>query len=103
MTIITRENAPLIQSLLSSVARDKPKVGSTVRVRLGKHVGKVGTVDKHIRSRFENPYRYGSEMSHHMTDARGRHGYAILIKPEDGAPFWTKADNVIVCCTETWH
>lgn len=103
MTVITRENAPIIQSLLTMVNLDKPEVGCTIKVLTGKHKGKLGIVQKHIRSRFENPYRYGNEMSHHMTDARGREGYCILIKQGDGGTFWTKANNVIVCCTKEWY
>lgn len=101
MTLITSENAPILQRLFNEVAKDKPCIGRVVRVTRGKHAKKVGIVEKHIRSRFENPYRYGSEMSHHMIDARGRYGFAILVHPEDGTPFWTAADNVMVCCPET--
>lgn len=98
MALLTRENAPLIQSLLTEVSLDKPGVGRVVRVLTGKYSKQVGTVEKHIVSRFERPFRYGNEMSHCMTQARARYGYAILVRPENGAAFWTKADNVMVCC-----
>lgn len=102
MTCITRENALILQSLFRSVNKDKPDVGCTVKVLNGKHIGKIGVVQKHMRSRFENPYRYGNEMSHHMTDVRGRNGYTILIKQENNVTFWIKADNVMVCCRKEW-
>lgn len=102
MTALTRENAPAIQSLLQMVNKDKPDVDCMVRVLRGKHAGKVGTVRKHVRSRFENPYRYANEMMAHMIDARGRYGFAILVATDAGATFWTKADYVMVCCTKEW-
>lgn len=101
MTVITRENAPVLQSLFNSVAVDKPRVGCTVRVTSGKHKGKIGVVEKHILSQYEHAFRYGSDMSHMMTQARGRYGYAIKIKSGDSS-FWVKADNVMVCYELTW-
>lgn len=77
--MITAENAPVIQSLLQSLNMEKPNEGQTVKVLTGKHTGKTGLVKRHMRSRFENPYRYGSEMQHHMTDARGRYGFVVLV------------------------
>lgn len=102
MPLITQENAPILQSLFTSVSKDRPEVGCTVRVlRSRKHQGKIGTVRKHARSRFVNPYRYGNDLSHCMIDARGRYGFVILIAPQDGgAEFWLDADNVMVCCTK---
>ncbi len=102
MSVLTQENAPVIQSLLNSVAMDKPRIGCTVKILTGKHAGKIGIVEKHIVSRFERAFRYGNEMSHYMAQARGRYGYAILVQPEDAPTFWTKADNVMVCCNVEW-
>lgn len=101
--MITAENAPVLQRLFNEVNKDKPAVGCTVRVFTGKHTGKIGVVKKHILSRFENPYRYGSPMSHHMLAARGRSGYAVLITSYDGETFWVPAKNVTVCCTREWE
>lgn len=100
--MITAENAPVLQSLFNAVNRDKPDVGCTVRVLRGKHTGKIGIVKKHMLSRYENPYRYGSAMQHHMIDARGRSGYTILIQQDDET-FWVPAKNVMVCCTKEWR
>jgi hypothetical protein len=96
---ITFENREVWQGLFNEVAKDKPAVGRMVRVNRGKHTGRIGTVRKHIRSRFVDPFRYGDSAQHHMTQARGRYGYAILVANEDGE-FWTNADNVMVCYEE---
>lgn len=101
MTCITRENAPALQSLFRSANMEKPNEGCIVKVLSGKHVGKIGIVKKHMHSRYENPYRYGNEMSHHMLDARGRSGYEVLIQ-NDNESFWVKANNTMVCCIKEW-
>lgn len=59
MPYLTAENAPVFQELFNSVAKDKPAIGATVRVRLGKHTGKIGTVQRHMVSRFKHPFRHG--------------------------------------------
>jgi hypothetical protein len=78
--------------LLSDVSKEKPAVGRIVRIMRGKHKGAIGPVERHIRSKFVNPYRYGSSAQHAMIDARGRYGFAVLV-----SGFWTDADNVMVC------
>lgn len=93
---ITFENREVWQGLFNEVAKEKPAVGRLVRVLRGKHSGEIGKVSKHIRSRYINPYCYGNEASHHMTDARGRYGFAILVQNENKS-FWTDANNVMVC------
>lgn len=100
MAIFTRENASTWQSLFNEVNKEKPAQGRTVRVTRGKHAGKVGVVKRHQPSQYGNAFRYGNEASHAMTQARGRHGFAILIQPEAGPTFWTNADNVMVCYEE---
>ncbi len=100
--MITAENAPVIQSLLQSVNKEKPEQGQTIKVLTGKHTGKIGIVKKHMQSRFVNAYRYGDGMTHHMTDARGRYGYTILVECENNTTFWVDARNVMNCCTKEW-
>ena len=102
MSIITAENAPIIQSLLQSVNMEKPNEGQIVKIMFGKRIGKIGVVKKHMRSRFVNPYRYGSEMQHYMTDARGRWGFVVLVECEGEKAFWVDADKVMNCCTKEW-
>lgn len=97
MSVITFENAKTVQSLLNSVARDKPAVGCLVRVTRGKHTGKIGRVKRHMLSRFKDPFRYGNEMSRAMTQARGRSGFCVLIETPDEDTFWADADLTMVC------
>lgn len=99
MPWITAENAPIIQSLFNDVSKDKPTIGATVRVRTGKHAGKIGTVQRHMVSRYKNPFRYGSEMSRAMTQVRGRSGFVVLVKTETET-FWVDADDKIMLCVE---
>lgn len=101
MPWLTAESAPIFQDLFNTVAKKKPAIGATVRVRLGKHTGKIGTVRKHIVSRYKHPFRYGNEASHAMCQARGRYGYVVLVQPLDGGPeFWVDADDKIMLCVE---
>lgn len=103
MPWITAENAPAFQSLFNDVGRDKPRIGNTVRVQSGKHKGKIGVVLRHMVSRYKNPFRYGSDASHAMTEARGRFGYVVLVRPYEGDSFWVDADDKIMLCSEaTW-
>jgi hypothetical protein len=98
MPAITFENAPVLQSLFNSVALEKPRVGRIVRVMRGKHAGKVGVVQRHQLSRFVDPFRYGNELQHHMTQARGRYGYCVrIVETETGEAFYCNADLVMVC------
>ena len=63
---------------------------------------KIGIVKRHMRSKFVNPYRYGSEMQHYITDAHGRWGYIVLIECEGEKSFWVDAEKVMSCCTKEW-
>jgi hypothetical protein len=96
MPWLTAENAPVFQELFNSVARDKPSIGATIRVIYGKHSGKIGTVTRHMLSRYKHPFRYGNAASHAMTQARGRGGYVVLVKTEMET-FWVDADKVMLC------
>src|SRR5258708_4561226 len=96
MTLITAENAPVLQSLFTDVARDKPQIGDGARVTFGKHTGKVGTITRHALSRFKHPFRYGNDLTHIMTEARGRHYYIIRLKT-DADEFWVDADKIMLC------
>lgn len=97
MPAITFENAPVVQSLLSQVALEKPAVGRLVRITYGKHRGKIGVVQHHMVSRFKRPFRYGNEMQHLMTETRGRNGYVVRVRTESGEEFWCDADYTMVC------
>lgn len=103
MPWLTAENAPVFQDLFNTVARDKPIIGTTVRVLRGKHSGKIGEVKRHIVSRYKQPFRYGNEASHAMCQARGRYGYVVLVQPEHGPEFWIDADDkIMVCSNANW-
>jgi hypothetical protein len=82
----------VLAPLLSEVSKEKPAVGRIVRIMRGKYAGTIGQVERHIRSRYVNPYRYGSSAQHAMTDACGRYGFAVLVEGR-----WTDANNVMVC------
>lgn len=97
MATFTSENRDLWQGLFDEASRERPGVGRTVRVCRGKHTGKVGVVRRHMVSRYGNPFRYGNEASRAMLQARGRHGFCILIQPEVGSEFFVGADLVMVC------
>lgn len=97
MALITTENAPVLQSLFNDVALDKPQIGDAARVMTGKHTGAIGIVRHHMVSRFKRPFRYGSELSHMMTQARGRHGYIVRLETEDGESFWADASQIMLC------
>lgn len=69
-----------------------PTVGKRVTVTAGrKHLGKCGTVIRHQRSAYVSD-RYRSEASLMLRDAVQREGFVVLVKPEDGADFWVKAE-----------
>ena len=103
MSFLSEVPRETLQSLFNTVALDKPNVGSTVRITKGyKHQGKVGIVKRHQRDSYVDPFRYGNDASHHMTQVRGRYGYIVLIEQENGSRFWVKASYCMVCCEKEW-
>jgi len=98
--MITAEIAPVLQEMFNEVAKERPSVGRVVRIKgRGKHHGKIGVVKQHFPSKYGATYRYGSDLQHHMLDARGRSGWCIQVEPFDGGPrFFANADTTMVCC-----
>jgi predicted methyltransferase len=96
VAIFTAENAPVWQAIFDDVSKDKPAVGRLVRITRGVNTGRIGRVRRHMVSRFKNPFRYGNEASHAMTQARGRSGFVVLVECE-GLTFWADAALTMVC------
>lgn len=102
MACITSENRDAWQALADEASKQRPYPGRKVRITGGrKHKGKVGTVMRHQRDRFDaTAFRYGGEAALMLRDMEGRYGFCCLIQPEDGtAPFWVKADYT-ECCND---
>ena len=76
----------------------RPNAGCTVRVIEGKRLGMVGRVTWHGINRFNRAaFRYGDDMTGHLRDLHGQHGYRVRVQPEDGsAPFFIAAEKVCV-------
>ena len=71
-----------------------PAEGKMVSVDSGKHKGKVGKVQIHMRDKFAYT-RYSTEASLMLQDCVGRTGFVVRIDLGD-AFIWIKADNVTV-------
>lgn len=98
MPAINSDNAEAWKQLAKDVDAQRPSVGKRIHVVGGrKHKGKTGSVVAHTRSRFGSAFRYGGEANLHLREMMGRHGFIVLVHPDDnGWPFWVDADKVEV-------
>jgi hypothetical protein len=69
---------------------DRIYAGLRVEVTGGrKHKGRTGVVTRHQRSAYEQDvFRYASGASLDLRIMLGRDGFAALVTPDEGAPFW---------------
>lgn len=97
MTAINSDTRAAWQDIANQLSAQRPYEGRRVRVTDGrKHVGKQGTVTRHMVSRYDDPFRYASEAQAHMREMAGRFGYVVRVRQDDGAEFWVRADYVEV-------
>ena len=84
------------QALATKCGERRPYVGRTMCVAAGrKHRGTIGVVQKHMVSRFKDPFRYASDAQATLRELAGRAGYVVLLAPCDGStPFWVNAEHV---------
>jgi hypothetical protein len=94
--VITSENRETWQKLATDLAGQRPSPGKRVRVLAGKRKGAAGSVRRHQLSRFGNGYRFCSDAQAQLRDLKGRYGWCVLIRGDDGHEFWADADNVEV-------
>jgi len=94
MPAINADTVDFWKDIAAKLSKQRPYAGRKVKIVAGrKHMGKTGTVVRHMVSRFENPYRYGSEAQHHMIDMAGREWYVCQVRDDsDGSLFWVKAE-----------
>lgn len=79
MSVINDKTREAWQHIADESSKQRPCVGRRVRVDRGrKHKGKIGTVIRHQRDQFVNPFRYGSAASHHMVVMDGRYGFVPI-------------------------
>lgn len=97
-----REMLNAVAPVMRTVFEQSPRKGKIVSVNSGKHKDKVGTVILHMRDKYVNAFRYGSDANHLLREAAGRYGYVVKIsRVIDIAAgtfeeFFVKADNVTV-------
>lgn len=94
MPTFTAENREAWQSLINDVGSDAPRPGRHVTIEGGrKHKGRSGIVLRHQTDQYWTGHRYESAAQATLRQAMGRHGYIILVEPDEGGePFWVKAD-----------
>jgi hypothetical protein len=107
VSVVNTETRDAWQSIADEVSRQRPYVGRKVRVTAGrKRLGRVGTVIRHERDRFDrSTFRYGGDAHMHLAEMRGREGFAVLVQPDDGQsvePFWIKA-SAVECISDREH
>lgn len=84
-------------SLDPDIRAQRPDKGKHVQVITGKRSGIQGVVVWHGVGKFDQKkWRYGSPMADHFTNIQGRYGFSVRIRSDDGALFYTSADNVTV-------
>ena len=97
MSCINADTVDAWRHIAAEASPQRPSPGRRVRVTGGrKHIGRDGVVLRHMPSRYLNAFRYGGEASHHMREIVGRYGYVVLVQPDEGPPFWVRADYVNV-------
>lgn len=97
MSAINTETWAAWQHIAAEASKTRPSVGCRIRVNDGrKHRGAEGLVVHHMVSRYYDPFRYASEAQAHMREMRGREGYVVRVRPDEGPEFWVRADYVQV-------
>lgn len=93
------------QHLANIFSQYRPFVGRVVRVdgtrrTPKKHIGKIGVVFWHGGDQYANAFRYGDSTAHAAIECRGRWGYRVGIKTDDGEKIFVGADDVMVAVPE---
>jgi len=83
-----------LPGLMELAAKERPGVGTTVKVLHGKHKNKVGVVFWHGPQ--PHFYSHMDDLSDCMRQARGVYGFRVGIKTE-AEKFFVDADNVEIC------
>lgn len=102
MPVITSENRDGWQRIADEASKQRPFPGRRVRIDGGrKYKGKIGTVVRHERSKFDrDAFRYGSDGNLMLREMQGRRGYRIQVRTAFGETFWTEADHAYVFSDE---
>jgi hypothetical protein len=97
MSLWSNMNHEEAQALCNDLARYRPHVGRTVRVMADapkKHQGKTGVVFWHGVTNLRGEWRYGDKA---LQEVRGRYGYRVGIRTEEGEKVFVPAECTMVC------
>lgn len=96
---MTQEQGQLFANLISQY---RPCIGTLVRVDQSKrtpkkHIGKLGVVFWHGIDQFDNvTWRWADANGRAMREVRGRNGYRVGIRLDNGEKIFAGADDVMI-------